>query len=254
MPTRRASSFGLRYHLRTMDHWELIESVTVPDSGGTMRLMRNGGEFAIHVDERELMRNSMHGSEEALSELACDRLCDVAAPRVLIGGLGMGFTLAALLRRFGDDGQAVVAELVPAVVRWNRGVLGQVAGYPLRDARASIYEGDVGDMIRQPPALWDAILLDVDNGPTGLTRGGNNWLYSWQGLEAAFRALNPQGILAVWSAAPDSGFTRRFERAGFTVECVDFRARGSQGGRHHVIWLGCRREQGPKWQEKQRRY
>jgi spermidine synthase len=229
--------------------WELLDSADVPQGGGTMRLMRRGRELMIHVDDRELMRNSVHGSEDALAELTCARLDDRERARILIGGLGMGFTLAAALRGLGAEAQVVVAELVPAVVRWNRGLLGDVAGQPLADSRASVHEGDVAELIRAPPAPWDAILLDVDNGPVGLTSATNDRLYAAPGLDRAFRALKPQGILAVWSAAPNRAFARRFERAGFTVESVDLRARGRRGGRRHVIWLGRRKTEGPRWQQ-----
>ena len=227
--------------------WELIDAADVP-GGGTMRLLRQGRELMIHVDDRELMRSSVHGSEDALAELTCQRLDDRRQARVLIGGLGMGFTLAAALRALGPDAAVVVVELVPAVVRWNQGLLGQVAGQPLADPRAVVHQGDVAELICAPPAPWDAILLDVDNGPVGLTSAANDRLYSAQGLDRAFCALKPQGILAVWSAAPDRAFARRFERAGFVVESVALRARGRQGGRRHVVWLGRRKAEGPRWQ------
>lgn len=230
-----------------MKPWEIIDSGAVPNSGGTMRLVRQGQDLIIQVDDRELMRSSVHGSEAALAELACARLEERQSTRILIGGLGMGFTLAAALRGLGPDAQVVVAELVPAVVRWNRGLLGDVAGHPLADSRASVYDGDVADLIREPPAPWDAILLDVDNGPVGLTRASNDQLYSSRGLESAFGALKPQGVLSVWSAAPNRAFARRLERAGFTVESIDLRSRGRRGGRRHVIWLGIRKAEGPRW-------
>jgi spermidine synthase len=233
-----------------MKPWELIDSADIPNSGGTMRLMRQGHNLVIHIDNRELMRNTVHGSEDALAELTCDRLDNRQRSRILIGGLGMGFTLAAALRGLGDDAQVVVAELVPAVVRWNRGLLGDAAGHPLADSRVSVYDGDVADLIRKPPALWDAILLDVDNGPVGLTRATNDQLYSSRGLDSAFSALKPRGILSVWSAAPDRGFARRFERAGFAVESINLRSRGRRGGRRHLIWLGIRKAEGPRWQRK----
>jgi spermidine synthase len=182
-----------------------------------------------------------------LAQLTSERIANRQAARVLIGGLGMGFTLAAALRSFGSDALVVVAELVPAVLRWNLGVLGEASGRPLADARASVHDGDVAELIRKPPAPWDAVLLDVDNGPVALTRSNNNWLYSPQGLQAAFHALKPKGILAVWSAAPDAAFSRRFERAGFAVECLETRARGKQGGRQHTIWLGTRNAKGGNW-------
>jgi spermidine synthase len=140
-----------------------------------------------------------------------------------------------------------VAELVSAVVKWNRGVLGEAAGYPLLDPRAKVHEGDVAEVIRAAPNSWDAILLDVDNGPTGLTKSTNDWLYGHDGLEAAFFALRPGGILGVWSAAPDAGFTRRMERAGFDVVPEEVRSRGPRGGRRHVVWIGTRRAEGAKW-------
>lgn len=230
-----------------MKAWELIDSGAIP-GGGTMRLMRQGRELAIHVDDRELMRNTVHGSEDALATLACEQLLDPSGARVLIGGLGMGFTLAAALHSLGEQAQVVVAELVPAVVRWNRAQLGEVAGNPLADPRASVHEGNVAELIGQPPAPWDAILLDVDNGPVGLTHACNDQLYSPAGLDLAFAALKPRGVLAVWSAAPDRAFTRSLGRAGFEVETVHLRARGAQGGRRHVIWLGTRKVRGPRWQ------
>lgn len=209
-----------------------------------MRLMRRGDELVINVDGRELMSNRVHGSEDALADLACDQLESRRSKQpdacILIGGLGIGFTLAAALRRVGPEARVVVAELVPAVVAWNRGVLGEAAGYPLCDPRASVYPGDVADLIRDPPAPWDAILLDVDNGPSGLTRSSNDWLYTWEGLNAAFAALRPGGVLGVWSAAPDEAFTRRVKRAGFRVTPIGVRARGAKGGRRHTVWIATR--------------
>lgn len=227
--------------------WELIDRCPVPGSSGTMELLRRGNELVIRVDDRELMCNRVHGSEDALADLACDRIGARPEARILIGGLGMGFTLAAALRRVGPEARVVVAELVPGVVRWNRGELGEASGHPLEDPRASVHDGDVADVIRSSTAAWDAILLDVDNGPVGLTRSTNGWLYTAEGLDAAFAALRPGGILGVWSAAPDKGFTRRVDRAGFDVVPVEVRSRGARGGKVHVIWLGTRRAQGPRW-------
>lgn len=224
--------------------WELLDSGPVPGTDAVMELLRRGPELVIRVDGRELMGSKVHGSEDALADLACDRIGERPEARVLIGGLGMGFTLAAALRRLGPEARVVVAELVPAVIEWNRGPLGEAAGHPLADPRAQVLEGDVGEAIRAEPGAWDAILLDVDNGPTGLTRSTNNWLYSWQGLDAAFEALRPGGVLGVWSAAPDRGFTRRVDRAGFDVVPVEVRARAERGGHLHVIWIGTRRALG----------
>jgi spermidine synthase len=223
-----------------MKPWELIDSATIPGSDGTMRLMRRDQVWVIQVDNQELMRSTVHASEEALAHVACEGLQDELQPRILIGGLGMGYTLAAALACLGHKAQVVVAELVPAVIRWNRTFLREVAGRPLEDGRADVYEGDVDDLVRQPPAPWDAILLDVDNGPAGLTRATNDQLYSSQGLQRAFRALKPGGLLAVWSATRDQAFGRRLERARFTAQCLPLRARGSQGGRRQVVWLGRR--------------
>jgi spermidine synthase len=223
-----------------MNRWELLDRVPVPESDSVMSLLRRANEFAILVDGRQLMSSLVHGSEDALAELACARLPARDEARVLIGGLGMGFTLAAALRCLGPEASVVVAELVPGTIRWNRGPIGHVAGNPLDDPRATVVEEDVAARIRGAEASWDAILLDVDNGPAALSRASNAWLYAWQGLEAAHRALRPGGVLAVWSAAPDRGFTRRVQRAGFAVEEVEVRSRGSKGGHRHVVWIGVR--------------
>ncbi len=233
--------------------WILLDRAPVPNNTEMMELASRGTEFGLRVGGRELMSNKVHGSEDALADLACDRLGACPDARILIGGLGMGFTLAAALRRVGPEGRVVVAELVSAVVRWNRGPLGESAGHPLLDPRASVHEGDVADVIRAKPEAWDAILLDVDNGPVGLTKSDNNWLYSPAGLEAAFFALRPGGVLGVWSAAPDAGFTRRMDRAGFDVIPEEVRSRGDKGGRRHVVWIGTRRAEGPKWHARRAR-
>ena len=227
-----------------MNEWELVDSTAVPDSGGYMRLMRKGDELVIRVDGRQLMSTTMHGSEDALANLAYDQLerrhAEAPAPRILIGGMGIGFTLAAALRRAGPDAMVVVAELVPAVVEWNRGILGDTTGHPIDDPRASVHIGDVADLIRNPEQPWDAVLLDVDNGPTGLTRAGNDWLYGWEGLTAAFDGLNPGGVFGVWSAADDASFTRRLRRVGFDVDTIPVRSRGARGGKQHTIWICTR--------------
>jgi hypothetical protein len=234
-----------------VNRWELLDSERIPGSDSVMALMRRGHELVIRVDERELMGNRVHGSEDALSDLAFDRL-DVRGgdpTRVLVGGLGMGFTLAAALRRTAPEGSVTVAELVPAIIRWNRGVLGEAAGDPLKDVRAHVHEGDVMELIQSPPTpLWDAILLDVDNGPSSLTRATNDGLYTPGGLDACFAALTPGGVLGVWSATPDNAFTRRMQRAGFDAEPISVRAGGpKKGGRMHTVWMGVRRAQAPRW-------
>lgn len=222
-----------------MSPWELIDSATVPGKGGELRLYRRGGEFSISLTGRgELMNSRVHGSEDALAEQTCARL-NGPAPRLLIGGLGMGFTLAAALRALGEQAEVVVAELVPAVVAWNRGPLGEAAGQPLEDPRVQVREGDVGKIIRAEAEAYDAILLDVDNGPEGLTRKANDWLYGVNGLGASYEALRPGGVLAVWSAGPDRDFHQRLCKVGFAVEELVVRSHGTKGARH-VLWFARR--------------
>ncbi|MBU1404900.1 MAG: hypothetical protein KKA71_05610 [Proteobacteria bacterium] len=217
--------------------WELLDSAPVPGGGETLCLYRRGAEFSIRVDGNELMNSRVHGSEDALADLACARLADCPSPTVLIGGLGMGYTVAAALTRLGAQARIVVAELVPAVVAWNRGVFAGLAGHPLNDSRVSVREIDVARILQTEQQGYDAILLDVDNGPEGLTRSGNDWLYTRAGLTAAHGALKPSGILAVWSASPEPAFSRLLRQSGFTVEEITVRARGAQGGSRHMIWL-----------------
>jgi spermidine synthase len=220
--------------------WELLDSAPAPGGGEKLSLYRRGGEFSIRVAGCELMNSRMHGSEDALAELACARIAGRPAPRILIGGLGMGYTTAAALQRLGPDGHVMVAELVPAVVAWNREHLADLAGRPLADPRVTICKADVGRIMQEEHQAYDAILLDVDNGPRGLTRTENNRLYSAAGLVAAREALQPAGVLAVWSASGDHLFTRRLNQAGFRVEEVTVPARGASGGRRHTIWLAVR--------------
>ena len=220
--------------------WTLLDSAQVPGGGGEIRLYQRGSEYSIRVGTYELMNNRVHGSEDALASIACERLRDRDAPRVLVGGLGMGFTLAGVLKDLGPRGEVVVAELVPAVIAWNRGPLGAFAGNPLADPRVTVREGDVGQVIRSEKAAFDAILLDVDNGPAGLTSSMNDQLYGAAGLRAAHAALRPRGILAVWSAGPDPAFTRRLQQAGFEAEQVRVRGRGAAGGSRFLIWIARR--------------
>lgn len=220
--------------------WQQLGRATVPGQDAPLLLFQRGTEFVIRIGPLALMSSIAHGSEEALAELACARLVDHAHARVLIGGLGMGFTLAAALRQLAPTAQVVVAELVPVVVEWNRGPLAHLADRPLADRRVSVWEGDVADRIREQDAAFDAILLDVDDGPNGLTRNSNDWLYSPPGLRTALAALREGGVLGVWSVAPDPGFTRRLARAGFAVDEKIVRARRTKGGRH-TLWLATRR-------------
>ena len=220
--------------------WELIDSVPVPGGKGELRLYKRGAEFSIRLDRCELMNSRVHGSEDALAELACARVADRPRPQVLIGGLGMGYTTAAALHRLRADGRLIVAELVPAVVKWNRGLLANLAGRPLQSDRVTVHEVDVAEILKVEHGAYDAILLDVDNGPDGLTRKSNAWLYSPAGLAAAFRSLRPAGVLAVWSAGPDRAFAQRLREAGFEVEEVAVRSRGPRKGSRQTIWLAGR--------------
>ena len=220
--------------------WSLLDTAQVPGGGGELRLKQRGAEFAIMLGQNELMNSRLSGSEEALATLACARIGDRKKPRLLIGGLGMGFTLRAALGALGLHAEIVVAELVPAVLKWARGPMAEVFGDSLTDPRVTIREADVGDVIRSHAAAYDAILLDVDNGPEGLTRKSNDALYDLRGLSAARAALNPAGVLAVWSSGPNPKFTWRLKRAGFAVEEVRARANGPRGGAHHVIWIATR--------------
>ena len=224
--------------------WSHLDSAQVPD-GGELRLMRRGTEFSIMMGTNELMNSRLSGSEEALANLVGDRLPERPHPRILIGGLGMGFTLRAALARFGAQAELVVCELVPAVVAWARGPMAEVSGGSLDDPRVVIHEGDVGALIRAGRGLYDAILLDVDNGPDGLTRASNDSLYTLAGLAEARAALTPGGLLAVWSSRPDVRFTSRLYKAGFAVEEVAVRANGKRGGARHVIWIAAKPGAGP---------
>ncbi len=217
---------------------ETIDTVQVP-GGGEMRLVRRGADWFIMLAREELMSSRMSGSEEALATLTAERLGRPGG-RWLIGGLGMGFTLRAALGVLGPDAALVVVELVGAVIGWARGPMAALHGDSLADPRTMIVQGDVAAEIGAGQARYDAILLDVDNGPDGLTAKGNDGLYTRTGLASARAALRPGGILAVWSAASDAGFARRLADAGFVVEEVVVRARASGKGARHVIWLARR--------------
>jgi spermidine synthase len=220
--------------------WTLLDSAQVPGTGGELCLYQRNNEFSIKIVGRgELMNSRVHGSETALAEHTCARLVDCVKPQLLIGGLGMGFTLSAALQHLGKQAHVIVAELVPAVVAWNRGPLGDCAGHPLRDPRVTVSEMDVAHMLMAGEQAYDAILLDVDNGPEGLTRKENDWLYSINGLNDAYTALRPRGVLAVWSAGPDKNFLNRLRKVGFEVDEVRVHAHGSKGARH-TIWFASR--------------
>lgn len=215
--------------------WRHIDTGLVP-GGSPLHLMQRGHEFSIVADTIELMNSTRGASEEALAILACGRVRGRGAARVLVGGLGMGFTLRAALRNLEPEARVTVAELVPTVAAWARGPLAGVFAGCLDDARVDLREADVDHLIRCGPAAWDAILLDVDNGPEGFVRPENDRLYGKHGLESARRALRPGGVLGVWSANPDRKFKARLQRSGFAVEEVRPHANGRRGPRH-VVWI-----------------
>ncbi|ACE93601.1 SAM-dependent methyltransferase protein (plasmid) [Rhizobium phaseoli] len=219
--------------------WIQLDSATIPGEGGELRLKQRGSEFSIMLGANELMNSRLSGSEEALATLSWERIKGHPKPRILIGGLGMGFTLRAALAVLPDDAGVTVAELVPAVVAWARGPMAEVFKGCLDDPRVGIHQGDVGEAIRAGKSAYDAILLDVDNGPDGLTRKSNDRLYDFAGLRAAREALRPGGVLAVWSSGPDPDFTRRLKDSGFAVDVVNTRA-GRKRGVRHVIWLAVK--------------
>jgi len=218
-----------------MRHWTQLGEAPIPGTNKTLLLYRGKDDFSIKISGGfELMSTRKHGSEDALGSLPCKRLKQVESARVLIGGLGMGFTLAAVLAEVGPKAEVTVAELIPEVVDWNRGPLGDFSGQPLDDPRTRIHVGDVAKLLRKSRACFDVIALD--NGPAGLTNSANDWLYSMSGIAAAQDALSPAGILAYWSADPDQAFHDRLRRCGFMVDEVTVFAHGKKGTRH-TIWL-----------------
>jgi spermidine synthase len=214
--------------------WVHLDQTALPD-GGVLKLARRGDEFSIRLGGAELMNSRLSASEEALATLSCARIADRAAPRILIGGLGMGFTLRAALGVLGPKARVVVAELLPAVVEWARGPMADLFAGSTEDPRVQIEVVDVDQAIRE--GRWDAILLDVDNGPEAMTQAANDGLYGAAGLAAARRALKPGGVLAVWSEGPAPAFAKRLQRGGFDVEEVKVAAHRGKSGRRHVIWV-----------------
>lgn len=224
----------------TENPWELIDTAPIPGQGTELQLYQRKGEFSISIlDGGVLMSTWAHQSEDALAELPCRKIVNRTNPRVLIGGLGMGFTLAAALKTLGDNAEVVVAELVPGLIEWNRGSLGKYADHPLQDSRTQVHVGDVAKILRAQRQAYDAILLDVDNGPHAITRKKNNWLYTTDGLTEAYRALRPEGILAIWSAGPDREFMQRLQKIGFKVKQIRVREHQNKGDLH-AIWFAER--------------
>jgi spermidine synthase len=206
--------------------------------GTVLKLIRRGDEFVILANGKSLMSSRMHGSEEALATFACQKAQQLKKPRVLVGGLGMGFTLRAALDLLPPDAEVVVVEIVPAVVEWNRGPLGPLAGEPLNDSRVRVEIDDVAITLGSHPGQFDAVLLDVDNGPTAFAASNNAGLYDDRGIAAAFSALKMDGVLAVWSAREDRKFEQRLRHGRFAVEVKRVRGRLKKGGPSHTIFLG----------------
>ncbi|MEO6222473.1 MAG: hypothetical protein ABIP90_04430 [Vicinamibacterales bacterium] len=222
-----------------MKPWQLLGEHNTPD-GTQLKLMKHDRDLVILANDKMLMSSRMHGSEEELAVLACKHLTRASAPRVLVGGLGLGYTLRATLDLLPLSGAVVVAELVEGVVEWNLGPLGPLANYPLNDHRATVVVGDVGKTMRLDKEGFDAILLDVDNGPDAFTATGNADLYDNRGVTQAHAALRPGGVLAVWSAWEDRKFEQRLRWAGFTVTMHRMRARLKRGGPKHTIFLATK--------------
>ena len=219
-----------------MNHPQLLGQTTTPD-GTVLKLTRSGDEYTILIDGQSLMSSGMFGSEEAMAHLACERARMLERPSVLVGGLGMGFTLRATLDELPSDAVVVVVELLPAVVEWNRALLGPLADHPLYDKRVQIEVTDVAFTLKSSPGKFDAILLDVDNGPAAFTESANAWLYDDRGIAAAHAALKKDGVMAVWSAREDRTFEKRLRYGKFTVQVERVRGRSKDGGPHHVIFL-----------------
>jgi spermidine synthase len=220
-----------------MNPWVVLGKTSIPNSDKELTLSQRGDEFAIRISgvPGDLMNSRMHNSEQALAELACTRLKTHNDAHVLVGGLGMGFTLATALNTVSQSASVTVAELIPAVVDWNQGPLGECAGLPLKDSRTRIHIGDVAELLVQQAQSFDAILLDVDNGPEAITHSDNEWLYSLKGLTAIHKSLRPEGIAAFWSARGDQLFTIRLKKSGFKVHTRTVRARPGKGSRHTIF-------------------
>lgn len=217
--------------------WTPLGSAKIPNNGGELKLSQRGDEFSIRLSgiRGELMNSRLYNSEKVLAELGCAYLKTTGNAQVLVGGLGMGYTLAAALKQVSADSTVTVAELIPEVVTWNQGPLGDCAKNPLKDPRAKVHIGDVKELLNVRQPTFDAILLDVDNGPEGLTHKDNSSIYSPQGLENIYHTLRPKGMLAVWSAGPDYLFTVRLKKAGFTADSRIVRARPGKGSRHTIF-------------------
>ena len=220
-----------------MKPWIELGTALIPNDGGTLTLRQRDREFSISLSgpRGELMNSRRFHSEQQLSVLGCAHLQNRPRARVLVGGMGMGYTLAAALEAVSEASEVIVADLIPEVVEWNRGPLGECAGRPLDDRRVAVHIGDVAELLVQGSGDYDAVLLDVDNGPEGLTHSDNNWLYSVEGTSSIHKSLTPGGVLAVWSASPDSLYASRLKKAGFQVQVKTVRERPGKGARHAIF-------------------
>lgn len=217
--------------------WTHLDTVQIPNDGGELKLSQRGDEFSIKLSGKrgELMNSRVFNSEKVLSQLGCAHIKPHHDAHILVGGLGMGYTLAAALKAVNADSVVTVAELIPEVVKWNEGPLGHCAGKPLQDPRTQVHIGDVKELLTSRQPRFDAILLDVDNGPKGLTHSDNDWIYSEDGLKDIYDTLNPNGMLAIWSAGPDYLFSVRLKKIGFRVDTRDVQARPGKGSKHTIF-------------------
>ncbi len=216
--------------------WKHLSTATTPDKKSELKLYQRDTEYSIRVNGFELMNSRMFSSEKRLAELSCIEIAKRKKANVLIGGLGMGYTLAASLKSLDEDARITVSELVPSVVEWNKGELGKLAEHPLKDSRVTVLVEDVVKVIKNSKSSFDAILLDVDNGPDGLTNEGNDRLYSLSGLSRIKQALKPGGVVAIWSAGQDQNFTKKLKKS-FQVTEKKVRARANNKGPVHTIWI-----------------
>ena len=229
-----------------MRHWTHLGDAPIPGSDEILGLYQGKDDFHITIRRGksgrgggELMSSRKHASEDALGRLPCAVIKDRPQARVLVGGLGMGFTLAAALEVLGKDATVVVGELIPEVVEWNRGPLGECSGRPLEDPRTDVHVGDVVKLLKTSPNSFDAIALDIDNGPEGLTTRDNDSLYSTSGINTAKAALKPGGVLAYWSAGPDKAFVNRLRQAQLKVQEHQVYAHGNKGVKH-TLWVATK--------------
>lgn len=220
-----------------MTPWTHLDTAQIPNNGGELKLSQRGDEFSIKVTGKrgELMNSRVYNSETVLSQLGCAHIKPHHDAHILVGGLGMGYTLAAALKAVNVDSIVTVAELVPEVLKWNKGPLGDCAGNPLQDTRTQVHIGDVKELLVSRKPTFDAILLDIDNGPKGLTHSDNNWIYSEDGLKDIYDTLQPNGMLAIWSAGPDYLFTVRLKKIGFRVDTRNVQARRKKGTQHTIF-------------------